>query len=196
LVGDSEFGAVPVLKQLDAWAWQYGLRQKGRFLVSPEQNNCWQRFDELVTQVGQSIWQPQSCFTQIAYPTTLLVVWQQGERYPWFLVTNLPNKSAALRLYTRRMWIEEMFGDLKRNGFDLETIRLRHFLRLSRFTLAAALLYVWLIAFGAKTIKQGKRHWVDRNNQRQLSIFRIGYDMLERCLINGNAFSLRLIPYF
>jgi len=92
--------------------------------------------------------------------------------------------------------IEEMFGDFKGNGFDLEVIRLRHFLRLSRFTMAVALLYIWLLAFGSKTIKQGKRNLVDRNNRRQLSIFRIGYDMLERCLINGDAFVLRLIPYF
>lgn len=197
LVGDSEFGAVAILQQLEAWSWQYVLRQKGRYLVSPQQNENWLRFDALVTQIGQTIWLPDRWFTKKhAYRTTLLGVWRRGEAQPWLLVTNIPNKSMALRLYTRRMWIEEMFGDLKSNGFDLETIRLRHFLRLSRFTLAAALLYVWLIAFGAKTIKQGNRHLVDRNNHRQLSIFRIGFDMLERCLINGDTFSLRLIPYF
>ena len=91
---------------------------------------------------------------------------------------------------------QEMFGDFKRNGFDLETIRLRHFLRLSRFTMAVVLLYVWLVAFGSKTIKRGERHVIDRAKQRQLSIFRIGYDMLERCLTNGDSFSLKLIPYF
>ena len=81
--------------------------------------------------------------------------------------------------------------------FDLEVnVVFGHFLRLSRFTMAVAMLYVWLVAFGSKTVKRGERHLVDRNKQRQLSIFRIGYDMLERCLINGDAFSLRLIPYF
>lgn len=196
-VGDSEFGAVPVLKQLEAWSWQYVLRQKGRYLVSAAPADSWVRYDALLTQVGQRIWLPQSRFTQKhAHQTTLLAVWRRGEKHPWFLVTNLPEASLALRLYTRRMWIEEMFGDLKSNGFDLESIRLRHFLRLSRFTLAAVLLYVWLVAFGSKTIKVGKRHFVDRNKQRQLSLFRIGYDMLERCLINREAFSLRLIPYF
>jgi len=196
-VGDSEFGPVPVLAQLDAWSWKYVLRQKGRFLVRGGQNENWQRFDALVTKVGQAIWAPDSWFTaKHSYQTTLLAVWRRGEKQPWFLVTNVPDKTLALRLYTRRMWIEEMFGDFKRNGFDLETIRLRHFLRLSRFTMAVAMLYVWLVAFGSKTIKQGERHLVDRNKQRQLSIFRIGYDMLERCLINGEAFSLKLIPYF
>jgi hypothetical protein len=45
-----------------------------------------------------------------------------------------------LRLYHRRMWIEETYGDLKDNGFDLERSALEHFLRLSRLTLAVALL--------------------------------------------------------
>ncbi|RMH41450.1 MAG: IS4 family transposase [Gammaproteobacteria bacterium] len=197
LVGDSEFSPVPVLKQLDAWSWQYVLRQKGRFLVRCDQNADWQRFDELVTKVGQVVWLPDGWFTaKHSHPTTLLAIWRRGERQPWFLVTNIPDKTLALRLYTRRMWIEEMFGDFKRNGFDLEAIRLRHFLRLSRFTMAVALLYVWLVAFGSMTIKRGERYLVDRNKQRQLSIFRIGYDMLERCLTNGDDFSLKLIPYF
>jgi hypothetical protein len=196
-VGDSEFGAIPVLKQLDAWSWHYVLRQKGRFLVRCYSHDEWQRFDELLTQVGQALWQPKACFTaKHEYQLTLLAVWRRGEKQPWFLVTNMPEPRLALRLYTRRMWIEEMFGDFKSNGFDLETVRLRHFLRLSRLTLAVALLYVWLVAFGAITIKRGQRHLIDRNKQRHLSIFRIGYDMLERCLINGDAFSFRLVPYF
>lgn len=196
-VGDSEFGAVPVLKQLDVWSWQYVLRQKGRFLVRGYQNDHWQRFDDLVTKVGHTVWIPNGWFTaKHNYQTTLLAVWRRGEKQPWFLVTNLPNQTRAFRLYSRRMWIEEMFGDLKSNGFDLEVVRLRHFLRLSRLTLAVALLYVWLVAFGSQTIKRSQRHLVDRNKQRQLSIFRIGFDMLERCLINRDAFSLRLIPYF
>lgn len=196
-VGDSEFGAVPVLKQLDAWSWHYVLRQKGRFLVRCCQDDQWQRFDELLTQVGQALWQPNARFTaKHEYQSTLLALWRRGEKQPWFLVTNMPDRKLAIRLYTRRMWIEEMFGDFKCNGFDLETVRLRHFLRLSRLTLAVALLYVWLVAFGAITIKRGRRHLIDRNKQRQLSIFRIGYDMLERCLFNGDAFSLRLVLYF
>jgi hypothetical protein len=43
------------------------------------------------------------------------------------------------------MWIEEMFADFKGHGFDLESTQLRHFERLSRLTLAVAMLYVWLV---------------------------------------------------
>ena len=50
------------------------------------------------------------------------------------------------------MWIEEMFGDMKGHGYDLEHSRLRHFLRLSRLTLVECLLYVWLVATGEQVL--------------------------------------------
>ena len=61
-----------------------------------------------------------------------------------------------------------MFGDFKKHGFDLESTMLRHFLRLSRLTLAVALLYVWLISVGGRTIRDGLRHLVDRVDRREL----------------------------
>jgi hypothetical protein len=48
---------------------------------------------------------------------------------------------------------------------------LRHFDRLSRLTLAVAMLYVWLISIGTRTIRDGLRILVDRTDRRDLSIF-------------------------
>ena len=111
------------------------------------------------------------------------------------MATNLSCRKTTLRAYRRRMWIEEMFGDLKKNGFDLESTHLRNFLRLSRLTLAVALLYVWLLAFGVKVIKSGKRRLVDRNDRRDYSIFRIGRNTVERYLTNALPFDISLVPY-
>lgn len=57
--------------------------------------------------------------------------------------------------YTRRMWIEGMFSDFKGRGLDLESTRLRRFGKLSRLTLAVAMLYVWLVVYGAWTERTG-----------------------------------------
>ncbi len=112
------------------------------------------------------------------------------------MATNLESPRQTQKLYTVRMWIEEMFADFKRHGFDLESTHLDHFLRLSRLTLAVALLYLWTVIFGSQTIKNGKRRLVDRSDRRDLSIFRIGLDMLERCLANREPFLIRTTPYF
>lgn len=193
LVGDCEFGAVDILHQLDQWQWDYVLRQKTSTHTCLAHETEWLDFGKRVQKAGQSRWLGKGYLTESQiYPVNLLVHWQIGEDEPWCLATNLPDRRLALQAYARRMWIEEMFGDLKRHGFDLETTMLRHARRLSRLTLAVALLYVWCIAVGTRTIRSGRRHLVDRRDRRDLSIFQIGLRYLERQLINGLSFQIPL----
>jgi hypothetical protein len=143
LLGDSEFGAVAVLRQLDQWHWDYALRQKASTHICPEKETEWKDFGGFLTKSGQSRWLGK-CFLseKHIYPVYLLIHWESGEAQPWCLATNFPDRSLTLQAYRRRMWTEEMFGDMKCHGFDLETTLLRHARRLSRLTLAVAILYV------------------------------------------------------
>jgi hypothetical protein len=196
LVGDSEFGPVEVLRQLDQWGWDYVLRQKTSVHVCLAQDTEWHKFGSWVLKPGQSRWLGKGLLTESEiYPVYLLVHWAMGEGHPWCLVTNLPDKTLTLKAYARRMWIEEMFGDLKRHGFDLESTLLQHDARLSCLTLAVVLLYVWLVSTGTRTIHEGRRHLVDRKDRRDLSIFQIGIRFIERQLINALPFHLSLCTY-
>lgn len=196
LVGDSEFGAVEVIRRVEAWGWKYVLRQKASHLIRLPGGD-WQRFGDAIQGPGQSRWLGEGLLTrEHAHPTNLLAHWENGEAEPWLLATNLSSRRETLRAYDRRMWIDEMFGDMKGHGFDLESTHLIHFLRLSRLTLAVVLLYVWLIAEGSRAIKNGQRHLVDRADRRDLSIFQIGLRLVERCLTNGWPLSVKFIPVF
>ena len=196
LVGDCEFGPVEVLRQLDKWHWFYVLRQKSDTCVWLNQLNDWNTFGSFVQKAGSSVWLGHGYLTsKEIYPTNLLVHWKAGEDQPWCLATNLPDLKMALNLYSLRMWIEEMFGDFKKHGFDLESTMLRHFMRLSRLTLAVALLYVWLISVGGRTIRDGLRHLVDRVDRRDLSIFQVGLRFIERRLTNALPFRIPLFTY-
>lgn len=196
LVGDSEFGAVEVIRQVEAWGWKYVLRQKASHLIRLPEGD-WQHFGDVVREPGRSLWLGEGLLTcEHAHLTNLLAHWERGEKEPWLLATNLSSRQETLRAYKRRMWVEEMFGDLKGNGFDLESTHLIHFLRLSRLTLAVVLLYVWLIAGGSWAIKNGQRNLVDRTDRRDLSVFQIGLRLVERCLTNARPISTKLIPAF
>jgi hypothetical protein len=196
LVGDSEFGAVEVLRQLDAWRWQYVLRQKANHLVQLAGASDWQRFGDLIQRPGQSLWFGKGLLTgEFAYSVNLLAHWAVGEAAPWLLASNLLSPQDALRAYRRRMWVEEMFGDLKGHGFDLESTHLVHVQRLSRLTLAVVFLYAWLVAVGSRSIKNGDRHLVDRKDRRDLSIFQIGWRIIERRLTNSLALLMPFCPY-
>jgi hypothetical protein len=196
LVGDCEFGSVEALKWLDQWHWFYVLRQKSVTCLWLEQSSEWKPFGSFVHQAGESHWLGHGYLTASAiYPTNLLIHWKTGEEEPWCLATNLPDLKMALKYYRLRMWCEEMHGDFKKHGFDLESTMLRDFLRLSRLTLAVALLYVWLISVGVRTIQQGFRHLVDRNDRRDLSIFQIGMRYIQRRLTNAFSVSIPLCAY-
>jgi hypothetical protein len=196
LVGDAEFGEVDVQKMLKKWHWRYVLRQKGRYLLRQKGFRDFQRLDSLVSEPGQSLWLEACSLTaKYAFKGNILAYWKIGKKEPWLLATNLTSPQMARKAYRRRMWIEETFGDLKGNGFDLESTRLRHFLRLSRLTLAVVLLYVWLVAVGSQVIKAGLRSLVDRSDRRDHSIFRIGRNMIERLLTNGSKLKFSFTFY-
>jgi len=197
LVGDTEFGSVTVLKQLDQWRWHYVLRQKTSTHICLAHQTEWNDFGSWVEKAGCSIWLGNGWLTESEiYSVNLLVHWKIGEKQPWCLASNLPDRQMTLRAYARRMWIEEMFGDMKRNGFDFERTMLRDMERLSRLTLAVSLLFVWLISIGSKVIKNGDRFWVDRNDRRDLSIFQIGFRFMERKLVNSLPFSNLLCLFY
>ena len=196
LVGDSEFGSVEVLKWLDQWHWYSVLRQKTDTCVWLNQQNEWKPFGSFVCKAGESRWLGYGYLTaKEIYPTNLLAHWQSGEDEPWCLATNLPDREMALRYYRRRMWAEEMHGDLKKHGFDLESTMLRNFIRLSRLTLAVVCVYVWLISMGGHTIYRGLRHLVDRHDRRDLSIFQIGLRFIQRRLTNALPVCIPLCSY-
>jgi hypothetical protein len=194
LVGDCEFGSVAILRQLDSWHWFYVLRQKTDTGVWFDEKSGWHEFGSCLQEPGQSLWLGKGYLTaKEIYPVNLLALWKINEKEPWCLATNLPDRQMALRFYKRRMWIEETFGDMKKHGFDLECTMLRHFLRLSRLTLAVALLYVWLMSVGTQTIHNGSRHLVDRHDRRDLCVFQIGLRFIERQLVNALSICLPLL---
>jgi hypothetical protein len=93
------------------------------------------------------------------------------------------------------MWIEEMYGDMKGHGFDLEATHLQHMDRLSRLMLVGCVVYVWLLTLGSWVVKRGLRHLVDRKDRRDKSYFRIGWDWLKDRMRQGKSLRLQFTPY-
>lgn len=197
LVGDSEFGSVQVMKQLNQWHWFYALRQKSNTAFRVDKSEAWQALGSFVKKSGGSVWLPNGFLTQQhVFPPSALVYWKADEQGPWCLATNLSDHKLVLQSYQRRMWIDEMFGDLKRHGFDLESTMLRTAEHLSRLTLVVAYLFDWLISAGANIIHIGQRHLVDRKDRRDLCLFQIGWRFIERQLLRLLHFPLSLCSYF
>jgi len=116
------------------------------------------------------------------------VCWKAGlpkrRDEPWFLRTELCWKVERLvELYSKRMAVEEGFGDTKnkRNGWSLRDIRITRAERVDRLLLILALAYWLLVGVG---LVARQRHapslWCSNNRQGECSVFSIGWLVWQR----------------
>jgi len=195
VVGDAGFGRAGLMRWLSRRRWHYCLRVNSAYHYY-RQGSGWAPVATTPIQEGETLylgwvrWTKTENFGWVQ----LVAHWEEGEDEPWFLVTDRPADRRTIRMYKKRMWVEELFGDLKGHGFDLEATHLQDFGRLSRLVLAAMIVYVWLIALGSRVIKWGLRYLVDRRDRRDKSLFRIGWDWIERCVALDKQIPLTFRP--
>lgn len=197
VMGDAGFESVHLLRWLRGQGWSFVIRQSGRTLVRwPGQD--WVKLNQLPITAGQTRTIGWVRLTQ-KYDAGwffLVIHWDKGEDKPWFLVSNQAHTRLLIRHYRSRMWIEEMYGDLKGHGFDLEATHLADADRISRLVLAVCLTFVWFITLGSWVVKRGFRHFLDHKSRRDKSYFRLGWDWMERCLRLNKSVPIHFLPYF
>jgi hypothetical protein len=196
LLGDCEFQHVPLLSWLERRGWHYVLRQQGKIKVW-QPGRAQVRLADLGLKEGETRYLGWVYLTEKHHhgPMSMVLHWEEGEDEPWYLATDKAATWHTIRTYRVRMWIEEMYGDMKGHGFDLEATYMRDPDRLSRLVLGVCLVYVWLLSLGSWVVKNGKRHLVDRKDRRDKSYFRLGWSWLKRCLAQGQPLMLRFVPY-
>lgn len=196
LVGDTEFQHVPVISWLEDAGWHYVLRQQGKILVwwpGGEQV----KLKDLGLKEGETMYLGSVYLTQEHHhgPVSMVLHWEEGEDEPWYLATDVKASRATIKTYKLRMWTEELYGDVKGNGFNLEETHMRDPDRLSRLVLGVSIVYAWLLSLGSWLVKNGQRHLVDKKSRRDKSYFRIGWSWLKRRLSQGQSLKLRFALY-
>ena len=197
VMGDAGFETVHLLRWLRRQGWSFVIRQSGRTLVHwPGQD--WVKLNQLTIGEGQTRtigWVRLTRKYDVGW-FFLVIHWDKGEDEPWFLVSNQADTRLVIRRYRIRMWIEEMYGDMKGHGFDLEATHLADADRISRLVLAVCLTFVWFITRGSWVVKRGWRHLLDHKSRRDKSYFRLGWDWMERCLRLNEPVPIRFSPCF
>ena len=210
LIGDGEFHSVDLLRAAERKGWAYLVRLHADTYVrtgdgtgngtgnGTGEGPSWQQCQALDPSEGTRRYIEEVRVTkEHAYgPVHLVYHWSEGEDDPWRLVTNLTPSYSVIRLYERRMWIEELFGDWQDGRFHLNRSRLYAPDRLSRLVLALSLVYVWLVAVASYLIKRGWRSLIDRTGRRDRSYLTLGARWIRRCLRNRTPPQVRLRPYF
>jgi len=198
LVADAGYESVKLLRWLSRQHWHFVIRLAGRTQVSKDGEN-WTKLNQYSLRKGQKRevgWVRVTAKHNFGW-LHLVMHWDDGQDEPWYLISNHAFSARMLiRQYARRMWIEEMFGDMKGHGFDLEATHLRDAQRISRLILGVCIAYIWLMSVGSWVGKNGLRHWIDVKSRRDKSYFRLGWDWLARCLRLNQPFPIRFVPYY
>ena len=215
LIGDGEFHSVDLLRAAQENGWSYCVRLHADTYLRDRKTDTEEDGGEQAgaEEIGSQTWrecramdpeegsrhslQGVSITKEHDYgPVNVVYRWAEGEEEPWRLATNLPSGFRVVRLYQRRMWIEELFGDWQEGTFHLHQTRLYKPEKLSRLVLGLSLVYVWLVSVASYIVKRGWRPLVDRTDRRDRSYLALGLRWIKRCLRNREPPQMRLQPYF
>src|SRR5262245_4589832 len=187
LLGDREFGTGVLAQWALHQGWGVCLRLRAHEYVCQAGAPYFETLP-LVLPGERRFW-PHVAFTQkhAARGLNLAMYWASTAGEPWYLITTEPTCRRACSSYQKRFRIEELFKDFKNNGrgFGLELTGVRHAERLERLLLALALVYTWLLLWGAHVIATGQHQLVDNVRRPTLSLFQTGLRFVMRLWQRG-----------
>lgn len=184
VVLDRGFGRAELFRTLNDNGIPYVIRvtgdakvRHGRFHGALQ--HCGIRFGETLTWTD--------CLYRSRKPhvrVKLVLHWNAPRREPsyWFLATNLPLQGRAIvRIYEKRMWIEESFRDEKWD-IGLKEVSLSSADRFERLFLVVALTMLIAAWTGLKAEKAGAGADLIKNDPRKraISLVRLGLEWLSR----------------
>lgn len=187
LLGDREFGTGVLAQWALRQGWGVCLRLRAHEYVRRAGASSFEMLPVLLS--GERRFWSQVAFTQkhAVSGLDLAMYWAPAAAEPWYLITTEPTCKLACASYQKRFRIEEMFKDFKNTGrgFGLELTGLQHADRLERLLLALALVYTWLLLWGAHVIASGQQKLVDNVRRPTLSLFQTGLRFVMRLWQRG-----------
>jgi hypothetical protein len=185
-LGDGEFDGTELQATLNEAGWFYACRTSKRTVATWEGLKF--NLDLLGSSIkpGMLIELKEVQFTRNAYgPVMVLCCWAQDEAEPLYLVSNLSSAEEAIQYYKKRFRIETFFSDQKSRGFNIQKSHIEDPQRLSRLLIASCLAYIWIVYLGSLCKSDGWQDVIHRRNRCDLSLFRLGLQLLEHFLNEG-----------
>ena len=192
-LGDGEFDGSELQATLAKFGWVYVCRTASNTIFNVEGDEV--SFQSLSLHPGEQINLPEALFTRQKYgPIHAIAWWRKGYCEPIYLVTNLELMEEACYWYAKRFRIETFFSDQKSRGFNLHKSHLAVPSRICRLMIASCLAYVWLVFLGTLARKTGLDKTIHRSDRCDLSLFQLGFRLLDHFLNLGQSIPVAFIP--
>ena len=184
LYGDAEFRAVGIQRYCQAqhWHWHLGLKSDILFRQGPA---GWHPLATIPVRQGERRYVNNIQLTQQHDfgPVHLVADWTQAHETPRYFVSDQPTGRRTWRRGRKRFWIEPFFRDWKSYGFDLERSQIDAPNRQHSLLLAMATASLWLTHIGQWVLDTDRQTLLQASHKRDYSVFRLGRDYLQRCLV-------------
>jgi hypothetical protein len=185
-LGDGEFDGVDLQGTMNEAGWFYACRTAKNTVATWREQTF--TLDSLghILKPGKLIELQDVEFTRNAYgPVMVLCCWAKGYVEPLYLVSNLSSAEEAIKYYQKRFRIETFFSDQKGRGFNIHKSHIGDPERLSRLLIGSCLAYIWIVYLGVLCKRDGWQHIIHRRTRCDLSLFRLGLQLLEYFLNEG-----------
>lgn len=185
-LGDGEFDGIDLQEVMNDSGWFYACRTAKSTVAT------WEGIQFNLDLLGSSI-KPgmlielkEVQFTRNAYgPVMVMCCWAKDEAEPLYLVSNLSVAEEAIKYYQKRFRIETFFSDQKSRGFNIQKSHLEDPQRLSRLLIASCLAYIWIVYLGSLCKRDGWQSIIHRKSRCDLSLFQLGFRLLEHFMNEG-----------
>jgi hypothetical protein len=151
LLADRGLWSPRLWEALRELGWHPLLRVQQTIRFQPDGAD-WQRVRQVVPGPGHAWVGVGTVFKDRARRKrgTLLVVWDEGQKEPWVVLTDLPPERVGGCWYGLRVWIELGFRALKSMGWQWQRTRRRDPTRAARHWLVMAVATLWTVAYGTR----------------------------------------------
>lgn len=183
LHGDAEFGAIPMLRFARDQGWDFILGQRRHYQCRPVSAQTWQALSEYPLTKRRALYLSNVILTKEHHYRSVNIFGflQQDKKrqiVQRFYATSLPIAHTLRQVGKRRWGIECCFQDFKSSGWQVNTSCVQDAQARERLIVLLSTCYLWLTCLGRWLCKTGQRRQVDGHQQRQLSLFRLGWDWL------------------
>lgn len=137
-----------LFRRITRLGWHPFLRINTGGSFRPTGATCWRPLKTFAPQPGTTWRGTGVAFTRNQVACTLLVRWEEGDKDPWLILTDLPPEASDATWYGLRAWIEQGFKITKRAGWQWHRTRMRDPERAARLWLAVAVATLWLLSVG------------------------------------------------
>jgi hypothetical protein len=139
-----------LFRRITRLGWQPCLRINTGGSFRPAGATCWRPLTSLAPRPGTSWRGTGLAFTRNQVAGTWLARWEEGDKDPWLILTDLAPEASDAGWYGLRAWIAPGFKLTKRAGWQWHRTRLSHPDRAARLWLAVAVATLWLLSVGGE----------------------------------------------